>query len=165
MMTKIDATSYSITVRYGDFDSEVCFEARVKELPDLVEYADSWQEAYELALDAIETTAAIFAEQRRGMPRPAPSSDDYSGRVTLRVPRTLHRSLALMAEDESVSLNQLMVSALAAYRGFCAGMTESEAEWRNVFDAGSSKKSNTPAKNVVLISRHKTYEPQTAANW
>ena len=40
------------------------------------------------------------------MPLPAPGVEDYSGRVTLRVPRTLHRSLALIAENEGVSLNQ-----------------------------------------------------------
>lgn len=100
---------------------ELCFEAKVKELPDLAEYADSWQEAYELALDAIDTTATLLAEQGRDMPVPASGVEDYSGRVTLRVPRTLHRSLALMAEDEGVSLNQLMVSALADFRGLCAG--------------------------------------------
>lgn len=164
-MNKIDATRYSISVRHGDFAGESCFEARVKELPDVAEYADSWQEAYELALDSIETTAAIFEETGKTMPQPAQSADDYSGRVTLRVPRTLHRSLALMADDEGISLNQLMVSALAAFRGFCAGMTESDSEWINVFDAGSSRKSSSGADNIVSISRHKKYEHQTAANW
>ena len=66
-MTTIDATNYSITVRHGDFGGELCFEAKVKELPDLAEYADSWQEAYELALDAIDTTATLLAEQGRDM--------------------------------------------------------------------------------------------------
>ena len=137
-MTKIDATNYSITVRHGDFGGELCFEAKVKELPDLAEYADSWQEAYELALDAIDTTATLLAEQGRDMPLPASGVEDYSGRVTLRVPRTLHRSLALMAEDEGVSLNQLMVSALADFRGFSAGAV---AQWRVV------PVTQTPAEN------------------
>lgn len=146
-MTKIDATNYSISVRHGDFGGELCFEARVKELPDLAEYADSWQQAYELALDAIETTATVLAEQGRAMPQPGSGVDDYSGRVTLRVPRTLHRSLALMAEDEGVSLNQLMVSALADFRGFCSG---AEAEWRG---AGSSRKSS--ATPLIVESHEK----------
>lgn len=118
-MTKFDATSYNITIRHGEFEGEVCFEARVRELPDLAEYADSWHEAYELALDAIETTAEALTQAGRAMPLPVEGVDDYSGRVTLRVPRTLHRSLALMAEDEGVSLNQLMVSVLSAFQGFC----------------------------------------------
>lgn len=148
-MTKIDATNYNITVRHGDFGGELCFEAKVKELPDLAEYADSWQEAYELALDAIDTTATLLAEQGRDMPVPASGVEDYSGRVTLRVPRTLHRSLALMAEDEGVSLNQLMVSALADFRGFCAG---TQTKWRGAGDTGTSGKSGaSPIAPVVKV--------------
>jgi antitoxin HicB len=37
----------------------------------------------------------------------------YSGKVNLRMPRSLHRDLARRAEEEGVSLNQLMVVALA----------------------------------------------------
>jgi antitoxin HicB len=37
----------------------------------------------------------------------------YSGKVNLRMPRSLHRDLARRAEDEGVSLNQFMVVALA----------------------------------------------------
>lgn len=68
MPMEFDAQTYNITVRWGRFDSEGLFEARVKEFPDLVEYAESFEEAYELAVDAIESTAAAFAEQGRSMP-------------------------------------------------------------------------------------------------
>lgn len=37
----------------------------------------------------------------------------YSGKVNLRMPKTLHRDLARRAEEEGVSLNQFMVVALA----------------------------------------------------
>ena len=57
----MDAQNYSISVRKGIFDGEECFEARVREFPDLVEYADSSDEAYALVVDAIETTIAIFS--------------------------------------------------------------------------------------------------------
>ena len=53
----IDPYAYNITVRRAMFEGEVCFEARVKELPDLIEYADTADEAYALAVDGIETTA------------------------------------------------------------------------------------------------------------
>lgn len=112
------SASYNITVRFGEFDGDAYYEARVKELPDIAEYADSFQEAYELALDSITTTANMLAEIGRKMPEPAVMDTDYSGRVTLRIPRTLHGTLAQMADDEGVSLNQLMVSVLSAFRGF-----------------------------------------------
>lgn len=161
----IEAAKYSISVRLGEFEGEQCFEARVKELHDIAEYADSWQEAYELAVDAIETTAVAFAERGRSMPEPAVSNDNYSGRVTLRIPRSLHHSLAAMADRESVSLNHLMVSVLASFRGFDAGLGDAHAEWVNAFETGEKQQPLHGVKNVVSISRHKKYESQTAANW
>ena len=65
-----DANLYNITVRKGNFDGEVFFEAKVKELPDVAEYADSYEEAYLLAIDSLETTAEALAEQGKVMPSP-----------------------------------------------------------------------------------------------
>lgn len=63
-----DARNYNISIRFGSFDGEDCFEARVRELPDVVEYADSYTEAYGLAIDTIATTATIFSEKGLSMP-------------------------------------------------------------------------------------------------
>jgi predicted RNase H-like HicB family nuclease len=71
----IDAHDYNIRIRRGEIEGETLFEARVKELPDLIEYGETFDDAYDLALDAIETTARIFAEKRRLMPVPAAQSD------------------------------------------------------------------------------------------
>ena len=38
---------------------------------------------------------------------------EYSGKVNVRMPKSLHRDLAHRAEQEGVSLNQLIVTALA----------------------------------------------------
>lgn len=117
----IDPTKYTITVRKGLFDNEECFEARVAELPDVVEYADSFDEAYTLAIDTIETTAAIFEQQGKTMPQPIIPADDYSGRVTLRLPKSLHRALAKAANSEGVSLNQHLTNVLNYYSGYAHG--------------------------------------------
>ena len=39
------------------FEGKPLFEARVKELPGVREYAESAQEAYDLTIDTIETAA------------------------------------------------------------------------------------------------------------
>jgi predicted HicB family RNase H-like nuclease len=113
----IDAADYTISVQRGDFDGEVCFEARVRELPHLAEYGDSSEEAYALAIDSIETTFAVLAEKGKQMPPPQVSASGYSGRVTLRLPRTLHRELSHNAVEEGVSLNQHIVSSLSFNAG------------------------------------------------
>jgi predicted HicB family RNase H-like nuclease len=49
-----------------------------------------------------------------GKPVPAPLADrDYSGRLLLRMPKPLHRDLAIHAAEENVSLNSLAVRLLA----------------------------------------------------
>jgi predicted HicB family RNase H-like nuclease len=128
----MNAYAYNITVRQGIFEGEKCFEARVKELPDIAEYGDSHVEAYELALDSIETTAEVFEEKGRKMPQPCEPEEEFSGRVTLRLPKTLHRTLATKAEEEGVSLNQLLVSALATFRGFDAALENDRNGWTNI---------------------------------
>lgn len=49
-----------------------------------------------------------------GKPVPSPLADrDYSGRLLLRMPKPLHRDLAIHAAEENVSLNSLAVRLLA----------------------------------------------------
>ncbi|MDE0026334.1 MAG: toxin-antitoxin system HicB family antitoxin [Spirochaetaceae bacterium] len=107
--------AYNITVRECEFEGEPLFEARIKELPDVREFAESAQDAYALAIDTIETAAAMFAETGRPFPLPVRPQDQYSGRVTLRLPKSLHRELASAAEEEGVSLNQHLVTALVSH--------------------------------------------------
>ncbi len=139
-----DARNYSISIRFGSFDGEDCFEARVRELPDVVEYADSYTDAYELALDTIATTAKMYSEKGLSMPPAQEPLEDYSGRVTLRLPKSLHRGLALKAEAEDISLNQLLVSVLSAFRGFDSAMTEVGKGWADVTSDKKGAKVSAP---------------------
>ena len=117
----INAVDYTIAIQRGVYDGELCFSARVKELPDLVEYGDTYEEAYDLAIGAIEATYEALSQIGRAMPLPMPSIDQYSGRVTLRLPKSLHRELAHQALDEGVSLNQHLVNALSYTAGRQSG--------------------------------------------
>lgn len=108
-----DANRYTIVIRRAEFDGQALYEVKVRELPDIAEYAESHEEAYALALDALNATAGAFAEQGREMPPPFQSEEEYSGRITLRLPKTLHRLLAEKADEEAVSLNQYMLNVLA----------------------------------------------------
>lgn len=146
----IDPKAYSITIRKGIFEGEECYEARVRELPDLVEYADTFEEAYELALDGIETTAEIFAEQGRDMPSLAELEEEFSGRVTLRLPKSLHRSLAVKAAEEGVSLNQLLVSVLSMFRGFATALEDDREKWSALIDSPEQRLRSKEKKVVQL---------------
>lgn len=148
----IDPHAYNITVRKGEFEGERCFEARVKELPDLAEYGDTFEEAYALAVDAIEITAKFFAEKGKSIPVPQEVVDDYSGRVTLRLPKTLHRALAEAADNEGISLNQHLVNTLAYFSGFAAGTSRAQGsnKWRTA--GGATGRKATSRTGVRLVS-------------
>lgn len=122
----IDPHAYSITVRRSNFEGDVCFEASIKEFPDLAEYGDTFDEAYGLAIDAIVATADIYEEKGKKLPELIEVIDDYSGRVTLRLPKGLHRSLSVNAESEGVSLNQYLVSVLSSFHGYSAVYSEAQ---------------------------------------
>ena len=110
---KIDASLYNITVRKGNFDDEVFFEAKVRELPDIAEYADTNEEAYSLVIDSIETTARALKEEGKTMPSPLIEENDFGGRVTLRMPKSMHAAYASWSDIEETSLNQLIVNCLS----------------------------------------------------
>ena len=118
MANVVNPNAFNITVRQTLFECETLFEARVKELPDVCEYAESASKAYDLAIDTIEKAAVMFAEHGKSFPSPATPQDDFSGRVTLRLPKSLHRTLARDAQDDGVSLNQHLVTILAHNMGF-----------------------------------------------
>ena len=67
-----DASVFGIRLRRGDFEGEQLFEASVQEFPDLYAYSKSWEGAYELIVDAIETAAQALAEKGRRERDPAP---------------------------------------------------------------------------------------------
>ncbi len=146
-----NAHDYNITIRHGVFEDEPCYEARVRELPDIVEYGDTFEEAYELAIDAIETTAEIMSEKGRPMPLPMDIPDDFSGRVTLRLPKTLHRRLAQDAEEEGVSLNAYLVYVLTHFSGLVAGAQSpgQPASWKRVEQSGVVLGPKRPSLRVV----------------
>lgn len=66
----IDPPTCGIEVRRRRIDGEDVYEARVRELPDVAEYADTADGAYALAIDTIETTARIFAARGNANLRP-----------------------------------------------------------------------------------------------
>ncbi|WP_330472092.1 toxin-antitoxin system HicB family antitoxin [Vibrio harveyi] len=120
-MNSFDPEFYSISVRKEVFEDELVYVARIQEFPDVLEFADSYEEARELALDTLITSYELLTEQGITFPEPmAAPQDAASGRITLRMPKTLHARLIEMAQREEVSLNQYIVSNLSMNYGQCS---------------------------------------------
>jgi predicted HicB family RNase H-like nuclease len=108
-----DPNAYNITVRRTSTADGSVFVARVLELPDVRGFGESASEAYDRAVEAVEALYDSAAEDHEEFPTPIEPEDEYSGRVTLRMPKTLHRDIAVQAEREDVSINSYIVTALA----------------------------------------------------
>lgn len=61
---------YTINIKREVVEGEIVFVARVAELPDLEDYAETFQAAYELICETIELSQAAFIHQ--SLPFPAP---------------------------------------------------------------------------------------------
>lgn len=88
----------------------------VREWPGCMSQADTAEEALANIQEVIPLWLEGALESDYEIPEPR-GVDEYSGRFMVRVPRSLHRSLAELAEREAVSLNLLVNAALAAFVG------------------------------------------------
>lgn len=113
-MKKFNSSAYKITIQETEVDGASRFVATALEFPDLVVFEDTYIEAYEAIASVIGDLQADFAADGKPFPTPAPNLPQrWSGRVTLRIPKTMHMKAAKLAESEGVSLNQFLVSTVA----------------------------------------------------
>lgn len=120
---KFDPESYTITIRKEEEDGEVLYVGRVAEFPNISAFEETFEEARSLVLDAIQTLKKIADEAEAGFPVPYPApSDEYSGRVTFRLSKSLHAKVAKIAAKEDISVNQFLVTAVATYVGEIDGI-------------------------------------------
>lgn len=92
-------------------NSDGSYFVEVEELPGCFSEADSKQDALNMIEDAKKTWIKVALERKVTIPEPA--KDDYSGKLHLRLPKFLHRSLAHHAKQEGVSLNTYITSNLS----------------------------------------------------
>ena len=88
--------------------------AQVLELPGCFSSGETPDEAWENLEDAMEIWIESELEAGQRIPEPL-DSQAFSGRVTLRLPPSVHHRAALLAELEGVSLNRLLSAAIASY--------------------------------------------------
>lgn len=63
--------------------------------------------------DTIEMAISVYQEEGREIP-PEDGKIKTSGKIALRVPKSLHRKIIFQAKSEGVSMNQYIMSKLAS---------------------------------------------------
>ena len=96
--------------------------AAAEELPDCTSRADTAEEAIAGLKGAMAAWIGVALKEGRDIPEPR-SEVTPSGRLLLRMPRTLHAALTKAAERENVSLNQFITDSLASVVGWRRGPT------------------------------------------
>lgn len=116
--TTVKDTRYYLTLPYkriiyptGEL-GETAFFAEVLELEGCCAEGATYTEAYEALTKNMNLHIQMYLN--KGLVPPTPKVPmDYSGKVLVRMPATLHYKLALRAKEENVSINQLIVSKLS----------------------------------------------------
>ena len=86
--------------------SEGGYVAEIPELAGCLTQGDDIQDALEMIEDAKKAWIDIAIHDNREIPEPE-TEEKYSGKFLVRVPKSLHKELAMRAKKEAVSLNQL----------------------------------------------------------
>jgi predicted RNase H-like HicB family nuclease len=102
---------YEIRLRKLTEDEGGGWLAEIPSLPGCMADGETLEEALASLNDAklnwIETALEI------GRTIPEPNTEDYSGQLRVRMPKSLHRTLSQMAKEENVSLNQFIIYNLS----------------------------------------------------
>jgi antitoxin HicB len=104
---------YHVTVVRDAEDKAKPWTASVEELPGCTSRGRTPEEALNGARTAMTSWLELALEEGREIPEPK-SATSHSGRLLLRMPRTLHAELTRASEREGVSLNQFITDVLAA---------------------------------------------------
>src|SRR5258708_34752756 len=91
--------------------------ATFPELPGLVATADTWDELAQKITDAKESYFEAALEAGLPIAEPGESSEPASGRLLLRLPKTLHRQASRAAARDGGSVNTFLVAAIAKELG------------------------------------------------
>lgn len=92
------------------------YSAEVLEFPGCFAQGNTPTEAIAKLEEAAKSWLTVALARGHEIPDPS-SSHGYSGNFALRMPRSLHRSAAMRAERDGISLNQCIVTAIAAWVG------------------------------------------------
>lgn len=73
---------------------------------------DTIEEVIQMGEDARKAWMETAIETGKDIPEPYSHMDSYKGRITVRVPKTMHKELIDEAHEEGISLNQYLIYLL-----------------------------------------------------
>ena len=153
-MIEFDPDVYTITIRKEDVDGETYYVGRVAEFMNVTAYENTHDAALEVIRSALVAIAARSKETGRTLPAPmSDASSEPSGRMTLRMPRSLHAKLNAQVQIDDMSANQLVNLALAEYLTGASIVKMASTKIANVIDENMTNLRNLHGTiNSTLLS-------------
>jgi antitoxin HicB len=125
------------------------YTAIISEFPGCIAQGDTPQEAYDHLEDAAKDWIEAALDLKQEIPSPSQSLS-FGGKILVRLPKSLHRQLALIAEREGVSLNQFIVSSLSEKVGaFTLYDNLAQKLDKKMFQAATNAAVNTFMANYI----------------
>ncbi len=93
-------------------ESENYYYGKVLELDGCQSTGENFEETYSNLLEAMKGWLEVKLEYNDPIPEPL-VDESYSGKFVVRIPKSLHRKLAIEAEQEGISLNQYAMYKLS----------------------------------------------------
>ena len=94
------------------------YVVEIAELPGCISQGETVDEAYRMIQDAKICWLETAIEDGIEIPEPIRIQDEYSGKINIRIPKSLHRLLSEKAKDDKVSLNQYIMYQLSRNTGY-----------------------------------------------
>lgn len=145
-LKNFDPNSFTVHTECVNMEGSRYFKTSVIELPDVEVYEKTAAEAYETLMQCIVDLHEAAVQDGRTFPAAEKREEaDYSGRVTLRMRKELHKRLDLQAKRNGTTLNAEIVSQLSD--------TSSIREMAFHLSAGMLNTSNAVPKTIVISTR------------
>ncbi|WP_298506669.1 type II toxin-antitoxin system HicB family antitoxin [uncultured Sphaerochaeta sp.] len=120
------------------------FFIKVKELPGCMSEGDTLEEAFLMIRDAMEVWLQAAIEDGIDIPLPESMEKEYSGKVPLRLPKSLHKKVAENARRDGVSLNTYLICLISAkdshhsiVEEVKSVLSQNTPDWRFMMGSGS----------------------------
>ena len=129
--------SYRMNVYPVDAETdEMEWVAEIPDLPGCIGCGDTPEQAIEKVQLARDAWLEVAIKEGKPIPEPTnPYDIGYSGKFTLRIPKTLHRELAIKSQEEGISLNQYLLYIISkGYKDNYNGNREKKYKCRTTYE-------------------------------
>jgi antitoxin HicB len=94
-------------------ESDGTFRGEIMEFPGCIATGETAARALEQLEGVAKDWLLAALERGQNIPQPVETNNEFSGRLVLRIPKSLHKKATWIAECEGVSLNQFITTSLS----------------------------------------------------